>query len=79
MERKYEFYPMFTNTIKSILKSAQNNYIDLFECISIITEYPKKRTYKNITDSTLHDLLVNELDRQYSRWNKGVNNAVQKQ
>lgn len=79
MERKYEFYPMFTNTIKSILKSAQNNYMDLFECISIITEYPKKQTYKNITDSTLHDLLVDELDRQYSRWNKGVNNAVQKQ
>lgn len=78
MERKHEFYPMFTYTVKSILKSASNDNISLFECVNMIIEYPKKHIYKNIKDSPIHDLLMNELDRQYDRWSKGVNNAVQK-
>lgn len=65
MERTREFYPMITRTIKSLLKIVA--LCDLQHTIELITDYPNHKSDGSILDGAI----IDELDRQYARWNKG--------
>lgn len=76
-ERK--FYPMITDTVRDLLDLCIKQE-ETATCLLILCFYP------NVEDLDLDDsynpqmppiyrLLINELDRQYSRWNKGRNNG----
>lgn len=75
MEKTREFYPMMTKTVKTI--------IDLIEVkdypfvLFVLRHYPdlqapeqEMRERKDIS------ALLDELNRQYARWNKGGNNGT---
>lgn len=73
MAKKYEFYPMINQTIKSFMLLAKDqnekNYIYL-----ILSKYPQDRVRELNDCVNINPLLLgvlNELDRQYSRWAKG--------
>lgn len=67
-----EFYPLVSRTIKSLLKIPPKD--SLAEYVRVITEYPDY-TFTNIdgTDAIMA-AIIDELKRQYDRWNKGGNN-----
>ena len=73
-ERK--FYPMLTQTIKSALRLADSSNIYIY--VDLLVTYPHTSTY-NATikeyayspSDPIADIIIKELDRQYSRWNKG--------
>lgn len=66
MEKKREFYPMISGTLKSLLNLAAPQ--DYKEILQIIISYP----HCLIDDkNALFNAIKNELDRQYARWNKG--------
>lgn len=69
MEKKHEFYPMITATLRKIL--SLTNEEDLKDLISIILTYPNYSIPSEISLNPLVGILVDELDRQYARWNKG--------
>lgn len=70
----YEFYPMVSRTLKSLLKIPPEER--LAEYIKVIVEYPDY-TFSNIdgTDGIMA-AIIDELKRQYDRWNKGVGNEI---
>lgn len=70
MERKREFYPMITQTVKTLIQvSTQEDKTCILE---LLKNYP----YVEIKYKTPVTIAVlNELDRQYARWDKGGNNG----
>lgn len=66
MEKKYEFYPMMTKTLRNLIKLSDcENYAEI---LLIILTYPDcPRTKLNNYEKAI----IDELDRQYERWNKG--------
>lgn len=65
MEKKYEFYPMMTKTLKNIVCMSQ--FKDYGEIMGILLSYPD---YGKITESSpmFARAILDELDRQYARW-----------
>lgn len=73
--KQYVFYPMITSTLKTLLTVAEPD--DALTCLEILTTYPK---YKLDGDSAAKPLVLavlDELDRQYARWNHGGTNNGQ--
>lgn len=66
-ERK--FYPMITNTLKNILQLVDP--VDMWEVVGIICSYPKHKLNGDLASKPIIDVIIDELDRQYARWNKG--------
>lgn len=64
-ERK--FYPMITQTIKSALCLADSSNVHVY--VNLLIMFPDKPFYNNI-DDPLSDIILNELNRQFARWNK---------
>lgn len=73
MNRTHEFYPMITGTMKTILRLIPENDPCLIDIIDTLIEYPEH----DKSDNPMVVAVINELDRQYSRWNKGSNNGTQ--
>lgn len=74
MNKTHEFYPMISGTLKSLLTLPPKK--DLWEYIRVISDYPDYSFIGNsIIDGTnaVMAAIITELDRQYSRWNKGGN------
>lgn len=71
MNKAHEFYPMFNRTIKSLLKIPPKN--DLWEYLRVISDYPDYSFIGNGIDGTnaVMEAIITELNRQYTRWNKG--------
>ena len=65
--KTHEFYPMITGTMKTILTVTPEQ--NLSGIIDILTTYPN---YVN-NDNPFSKMVIDELDRQYARWNKGGN------
>lgn len=75
MQKQYEFYPMITSTVKtifSLVKNSEENTI-LIHCLFHypLIDYPEQM----ICDNRLLEALIQELNRQYARWNKGGQDA----
>lgn len=71
-ERK--FYPMLTQTIKSALCLADSSNVHLY--VNLLILYPEKPTHNNPNDP-ISSIILNELDRQYARWDKkGATNEI---
>lgn len=64
-----EFYPMITNTVKTLIKIASPN--DLTGMLFVLREYPAIKKLSPIAKTPTIEALLDELDRQYARWNKG--------
>ena len=69
MNKTYEFYPMITGTIKTILTVTPEQ--NLSDIVDILTTYPD---YNN-NNNPFAKMVIDELDRQYARWNKGGQDA----
>lgn len=68
MSKNYEFYPMITRTIKTLIGIVSKNEEKKF--LLILQNYPNIQVV-DVNDATpLLLALVQELDRQYTRWNK---------
>lgn len=74
MEKTREFYPMITNTVKTIIDSIEiKGYAFI---LHILRHYPNLQAPESEYNALPHiRALIKELDRQYERWNKGGANA----
>lgn len=70
MNRTHSFYPMITGSIKTVLALTPD--AELRNFLNIITNYPHIKINEN---SPLFNALIEELSRQYNRWNKGGDNG----
>lgn len=71
MEKTREFYPMITKTVKTIIELADKK--DSAFILYILQNYPN---FNNVQISDMRcqkntRALLDELNRQYARWNKG--------
>lgn len=69
MNKTHEFYPMITATLRKVF--CLTNDEDLKDLLSIVLTYPNYSIPSEISLNPLVGILVDELDRQYARWNKG--------
>lgn len=69
MNKTHEFYPMITATLRKVF--SLTNEEDLKDLLSILLTYPNYSIPNEISLNPLVGILVDELDRQYTRWNKG--------
>ena len=71
MSKTHEFYPMITGTVRTIMSLA--NEQDKKQILFILQYYPLEGIPKKEMSycSGVPKELLKELDRQYSRWNKG--------
>lgn len=74
MSKTHEFYPMITATLRKVLSLTNDE--DLKDLLSIVLTYPNYSIPSEISLNPLVGILIDELDRQYSRWNKGGNNEI---
>lgn len=65
------FYPMLTATMKSLLSLSEP--LDMYEYIGIMVNYPNHTLSKTMQNDKLANLILTELDRQYTRWKRGGN------
>lgn len=63
------FYPMLTTTMKSLLTLVEP--MDMYDYVKIISTYPNHIIPSEIWKKPLTRLIIQELERQYTRWNKG--------
>lgn len=78
--KTHEFYPMITSTVKSIVKLSEADTDSVFMIMLVLCSYPNQEDFlteeeKKRPRPPLYYALVDELDRQYARWNKGGNNG----
>ena len=71
-ERK--FYPMITNTMSNILRMVEP--LDMWEMVDIICSYPNYELDGELAAKPIANVLIDELNRQYARWNKGGSNGT---
>lgn len=74
MNKKRTFYPMITATLRKVLSLTNDE--DLKDLLSIVLTYPNYSIPSEISLNPLVGILIDELDRQYDRWNKGGNNEI---
>lgn len=73
---KHTFYPMVTQTMKTLLNLFEpDTMYDLLDVINIITTYPNYVLDGDMAAKPIILAIIEELDRQYERWNKGGNNG----
>lgn len=50
--------------------------LDMWNIVEIICTYPKYTLDGEMAAKPIVDVLIDELDRQYARWNKGGNDGT---
>lgn len=70
-ERK--FYPMITKTMNNLLRLVDP--YDMWEIVDVICSYPNYELDGDLAAKPIVDAIIDELNRQYARWNKGGNNG----
>lgn len=73
MSKNYEFYPMITRTVKTLIDIVSKNEEKNF--LLILQNYPNIQVVDVNNATPLLLALVQELDRQYTRWNKEGDNG----
>lgn len=73
MAHNREFYPMITQTVKGLIGNIVAEDREKF--LLILQNYPNIRVVDEKDMTALLLVLVSELDRQYTRWNKGGGNG----
>ena len=64
-----EFYPMITRTIKSLIRVINESDESWF--LTVLQIYPDVNDIDKKYITPIISALIEELDRQYDRWNKG--------
>jgi hypothetical protein len=72
MEKKYEFYPMITGTVRELI--AISDIAEFATFLQILKDYPNLHDIKDEEVTPVLYMLIKELARQYSRWDKGGKN-----
>ena len=76
MRMKHTFYPMVTQTMKTLLNIFEPDSVyELLEVINIITTYPNYVLDGDMAAKPIIIAIIEELDRQYERWEKGGKNG----
>lgn len=76
MNKTHEFYPMLTGTMKTIIKIAMEQFPnDSAEILNLLLSYPNISWIDANLAPQITKTAIDELDRQYARWNKGGNNG----
>lgn len=66
-ERK--FYPMITKTMNNLLRLVDP--YDMWGIVGVICSYPNYELDGDLAAKPIVDAIIDELNRQYTRWNKG--------
>lgn len=69
MNDKHKFYPMITQTVKSLMAITLDNWNRTL-IYYVLINYPDIELEEGKRSPVVNEL-IDELDRQYSRWNKG--------
>ena len=69
-----QFYPMITNTMNNLLQLVES--VDMADIVEIICAFPNHKLDGDIAAKPIVCAILNELNRQYGRWNKGGNNGT---
>jgi len=64
---------MITGTLKTLLSLVE--FGNEWQYINIIINYPNHELDGELAADPMALAIINELDRQYARWNKGGKNA----
>ena len=64
---------MITNTMNNILRMVDP--LDMWEVVNVICAYPNYELSGDLAAKPIIDVIIDELNRQYARWNKGGQNA----
>lgn len=75
MDKKHEFYPMISRTVKELIAICETKNESSF--LVILQNYPDIQFIDKEFITPVNRMLINELDRQYTRWNKGCDNGTQ--
>ena len=76
MNRTHEFYPMLTGTMKTIIAIAMEQFPDdCVDILSLLLSYPDTSIVNQNSMPQITKAAIDELDRQYTRWNKGGANG----
>lgn len=67
------FYPMITKTMNHLLRLVDQQ--DMRGIVDIICSYPKYELDGDLAAKPIVDAIIDELTRQYTRWNKGGYNG----
>ena len=59
---------MITNTMNNILRMVDP--LDMWEMVDIICSYPNHELDGELAAKPIVSVLIDELNRQYARWNK---------
>lgn len=71
MDKKYEFYPLITRTLKNLINlTPMDKWSELVLILLTYPDYPRNNL------DNLENAVLSELDRQYARWNKGGGNGT---
>lgn len=71
-ERK--FYPMITKTMNNLLRLVEP--YDMCEIIDIVCSYPNYELDGDLATKPIVDAIIDELNRQHARWDKGKSNGT---
>jgi len=74
MSKTHEFYPMITGTIKTLIRVVSPDEAEWF--LTILKIYPDLKGAEEVYTSPTLAVLIDELDRQYARWDKGGANGT---
>lgn len=69
MEKKREFYPIITRTVKTLMAVTLSNW-ERNLIYYVFLNYPTIDLEEGKRSPVINEL-IDELDRQYTRWNKG--------
>lgn len=69
MEKKHDFYPMITGTVRELI--GLNSKEDDTWFLVVLKNYPNIQDIEEENITPVLFMLIKELDRQYARWNKG--------
>lgn len=69
-----QFYPMITNTLSHLLRLVDP--VDMADIVEIICAFPNHQLDGDTAAKPIVYAVLDELNRQYGRWNKGGNNGT---
>lgn len=69
MNNKHKFYPMITQTVKSLMAVTLSNW-ERNLIYYVFLNYPDIELEEGKKSPVINEL-IDELDRQYTRWDKG--------
>lgn len=72
--KEHIFYPMLNKTVKTLISVIDKEKYS-YGVLRVLMTYPNHILATRETCDPVYMALIQELDRQYARWNKGGQNG----